>query len=106
MKLTEHQVQHVARLARLALTPDELSKYGAQLSAILDAVDALSQVDTSGVPPTSGVDTSELEARLRLGGSTPHLREDVVAGEVGAKAALANAPQVEGSSFAIPKVIE
>jgi aspartyl-tRNA(Asn)/glutamyl-tRNA(Gln) amidotransferase subunit C len=95
MKLTEQQVRHVARLARLALTPDELSKYGAQLSAILDAVDALSQVDTTGVPATSV-----------SGPSTPHLREDVVAGEVGVKAALANAPQVEGSSFAIPKVIE
>ncbi|MBL8940107.1 MAG: Asp-tRNA(Asn)/Glu-tRNA(Gln) amidotransferase subunit GatC [Archangium sp.] len=95
MKLTELQVRHVARLARLALTPDELSKYGAQLSAILDAVDALSAVDTTGGAATSVI-----------GASTPHLREDVVAGEVGAKAALANAPQVEGSSFAIPKVIE
>ncbi len=95
MRLTEQQVQHVARLARLALTPEETSKYGAQLSAILDAVDALSQVDTTGVAPTSV-----------SGASTPHLREDIVAGEVGARAALANAPQVEGSSFAIPKVIE
>lgn len=95
MKLTEQQVQHVARLARLALTPDEFSKYGAQLSAILDAVDALSQVDTTGIAPTSVI-----------GASTLHLREDVVAGEVGAQTALANAPRVEGSSFAIPKVIE
>ncbi len=95
MKLTEEQVRHVARLARLALSPDELAKYGSQLSAILDAVDSLSQVDTTGVPPTAVI-----------GAATPHLREDVVAGELGAKVALANAPQVEGSSFAIPKVIE
>jgi aspartyl-tRNA(Asn)/glutamyl-tRNA(Gln) amidotransferase subunit C len=95
MKLTEQQVRHVARLARLALTPAELSKYGAQLSAILDAVDALSSVDTTGVVATAVT-----------GAATLHLREDVVAGEVGAKAALANAPQVEGTSFAIPMVIE
>lgn len=95
MKLTEEQVRHVARLARLALSPEELTRYGAQLSAILDAVDALSQVDTTGVPPTSAV-----------GAATPHLRDDVVAGEVGTKTALANAPQVQGTSFAIPKVIE
>jgi aspartyl-tRNA(Asn)/glutamyl-tRNA(Gln) amidotransferase subunit C len=95
VKLTEEQVRHVARLARLSLSADELGRFASQLSAILDAVDVLSQVDTSGVPPTSVT-----------GAETPHLREDVVEGELGSKVALANAPQVEGSSFAIPKVIE
>lgn len=95
MKLSEEQVRHVARLARLSLSPDELSRYQQQLSAVLDAVDALAQVDTTGVPPTTAA-----------GPATPHLREDVVAGELGARAALGNAPQVEGTSFAIPKVLE
>lgn len=95
MKLTEQQVLHVAKLARLALTPDEVTKYRQQLSAILDAVDALSQVDTTNVPATSS-----------LNATTSHLRPDVVAGELGAQAALANAPQVSGTSFAIPKVLE
>jgi len=95
VKLTEEQVRHVARLARLALSADELARYGSQLSAILDAVDSLSQVDTTGVPPTSVI-----------GAAAAHLREDVVAGELGAQVALANAPQIDDSSFAIPKVIE
>ncbi|MBE2252436.1 MAG: Asp-tRNA(Asn)/Glu-tRNA(Gln) amidotransferase subunit GatC [Myxococcus sp.] len=95
MKLTEQQVRHVARLARLALSPEELVTYREQLSAVLDAVDALAQVDTTGVVPTSVV-----------GASTPHLRADVPHGEVGVKVALANAPQVDGTSFAIPRVIE
>ncbi|MBL8920008.1 MAG: Asp-tRNA(Asn)/Glu-tRNA(Gln) amidotransferase subunit GatC [Myxococcaceae bacterium] len=95
MKLTEQQVLHVAKLARLALTPGEVTTYRQQLSAILDAVDALAQVDTSNVPPTSSVNPS-----------AAHLRPDAVSGEVGTKAALANAPEVSGTSFAIPKVLE
>jgi aspartyl-tRNA(Asn)/glutamyl-tRNA(Gln) amidotransferase subunit C len=95
MKLTESQVLHVARLARLALTPDEVAGFTLQLSAILDAVDELAQVDTSSLPPT----TVSQEG-------TAHLREDVVQGEVGAQAALRNAPAVSGTSFLIPKVLE
>jgi len=53
MKLTLEQVRHVAALARLSLSPDEENKYVDQLSAILEAVDTLAQLDTSGVEPTS-----------------------------------------------------
>lgn len=95
MKLTDQQVLHVAKLARLTLSADELATYRQQLSAILEAVDQLSLVDTTGVPPTTAV-----------GAAAPHQRDDVVAGEVGPKVALANAPQVQGGHFAIPKVIE
>jgi len=95
MKLTEQQVRHVARLARLELGADEVAKYGQQLSAILDAVDALAQVDTTGVESSSMVSSG-----------SPHQRDDVVAGEVGSKTALSNAPAVQGTHFAIPKVIE
>lgn len=95
MKLGDEQVRHVAKLARLALSADEIAKYGQQLSAILDAVDALSQVDTSNVEPTS------------MGASgPPHQREDRVSGEVGTSVALKNAPAVQGAHFSIPKVIE
>jgi aspartyl-tRNA(Asn)/glutamyl-tRNA(Gln) amidotransferase subunit C len=95
MKLTEAQVLHVAKLARLALTPAEVATFTQQLSAILDAVDALGQADPAGVapvaPPAQGL---------------AQLRDDVVAGEVGAAAALRNAPQTSGSSFVLPKVLE
>lgn len=95
MKLTEQQVRHVAKLARLSLTADELAAFRQQLSQVLDAVDALAQVDTSGLGAAAdGVTT------------TPHLREDVVSGETGARVALANAPESVGTSFAIPKVLE
>jgi aspartyl-tRNA(Asn)/glutamyl-tRNA(Gln) amidotransferase subunit C len=94
MKLTDNQVLHVAKLARLALSPDEVAAFQQQLSAILDAVDELAQVDTTGV------------SVVPFGDGTPHLRDDVVQGEVGAKAALQNAPQASGTSFAIPKVLE
>lgn len=95
MKLNDEQVRHVARLARLSLSAEEVATYGQQLSAILDAVETLSTVDTTGVEPTSVV-----------GSAAPELRDDVVAGELGAERALANAPQRSGSSFAIPKVLE
>ncbi|MEW5743227.1 MAG: Asp-tRNA(Asn)/Glu-tRNA(Gln) amidotransferase subunit GatC [Myxococcota bacterium] len=95
MKLTVDQVRHVAKLARLALSPEEEARFGAQLSNILDAVDTLAQVDTTGVPATAYV--------LPM---PPHAREDRVTGHLGAEAALANAPQTVGTSFAIPKVIE
>lgn len=95
MKLTEQQVRHVAKLARLALTREELDTFGQQLSHVLDAVDALAQVDTSALGGPAGSD-----------GATPHLREDVVSGETGTKVALANAPLAVGSSFAIPRVLE
>ncbi len=95
MKLSVEQVEHVAQLARLALTDDERTALSHQLSAILDAVDELAQVDTTGVPPTSV-----------MGTLSPHERDDVVQGELGVEAALKNGPQVVGSSFAIPRVIE
>jgi aspartyl-tRNA(Asn)/glutamyl-tRNA(Gln) amidotransferase subunit C len=95
MKLTAQQVRHVAKLARLALTAEDEARLGAQLSNILDAVDTLAQVDTTGVPATAYV--------LPM---PPHARADEVTGHLGTDAALQNAPQAVGTSFAIPRVIE
>lgn len=55
MKLTKEQVQHVAKLARLGLRDDEISKFQTQLSGILDYVEMLNEVDTDGVEPTAQV---------------------------------------------------
>lgn len=60
-------VKHVAKLANLPLSPDEEKKYDTQLTAILDYVDQLQQVDTAGVEPTSQVT-----------GLTDVVREDAV----------------------------
>lgn len=55
MKLSQEQVQHIANLARLAVTPDEASRYSEQLSAILDYVEQMNRVDTTSIEPTSQV---------------------------------------------------
>ncbi len=89
------QVRHVAKLARLALTPAEELTFATQLSAILDAVEALSTVDTTNVEPTT----------FAIANAT-HARPDEVSEELPVDVALKNAPQKEGTSFAIPKVIE
>jgi aspartyl-tRNA(Asn)/glutamyl-tRNA(Gln) amidotransferase subunit C len=53
MAITRDEVLHVARLARLKLTEDEVTRFQEQLSAILEAVSKVSELDLSDVPPTS-----------------------------------------------------
>ncbi len=95
MKLTLEQVRHVAKLARLKLSPEEELKHQQQLSQVLDAFEALSKVDTSDVPPTYHVNLEHTT-----------LREDAAEAPLTVDEALANAPQRSGDSFAVPKVIE
>jgi aspartyl-tRNA(Asn)/glutamyl-tRNA(Gln) amidotransferase subunit C len=95
MKLSLEQVQHVATLARLALTPDEARLYQTQLSAILDAVEQLNELPTSDVEPTSH---ATLAASL--------LRADEVRPSLPEEKALANAPVKVGTRFAVPKILE
>jgi aspartyl-tRNA(Asn)/glutamyl-tRNA(Gln) amidotransferase subunit C len=95
MKLTTQQVRHVAMLARLALTPEEEARLLAQLSAILDAVETMSALDTSGVPPTSSVSVDG-----------PPSRSDEAVENWPTEAVLGNAPRKHGTSFAIPRVLE
>ncbi len=93
MKLTTEQVAHVAKLARLALSDEELNRFGAQLSRVLDAVDLLNEVN------------GDLPLRSGGPGGGP-ARADIPRDELTTQEALANAPQKVGTSFAIPKVIE
>ncbi len=55
MKLTKEQIEHIAKLARLELTPEEFDKYGEQLSGILGYIDQLKEVNTDDVEPTAQV---------------------------------------------------
>lgn len=96
MKLDGKQVRHVAKLARLALTPDEEAKLVTQLSLILDAVDTLAEVNTEGVPPTTFAVTDEHSLT----------RPDEARDELSVEEALRNAPKKHADSFVIPKVIE
>lgn len=95
MALTLEQVRHVASLARLALSPDEERVYSEQLSAILNAVAELEQVNTDGVEPTTSASFAQ-----------GALRADLVQPSLGVEKALANAPAKDGTSFAVPKIIE
>jgi aspartyl-tRNA(Asn)/glutamyl-tRNA(Gln) amidotransferase subunit C len=93
--ITREQVEHVARLARLALTHDELDRMQAQLSRILDAIGALRDVDTSGVGPTAQVIALENV-----------MRDDEPRPGISAEAALANAPLRDGAFVRVPTVLE
>ncbi len=93
--LTREEVIHIARLARLDLTPEEIERYREQLSAVLDYFARLAQVDTTGIPPTASV----LPPRsvLRPDQPRPGLRRDDL---------LANAPDTEDGQFKVPPVLD
>ena len=91
MAITREQVLHVARLARLALTDEEVERFQEQLSAILEAVGKVSELDLTDVEPTS----HPLDLVNVLGEDEPRpslSRED----------ALRNAPEPDGGYFAVP----
>ena len=91
MAITREQVEHVAHLARLALTEEELERLLGQLDAILDAVSKVSELDLTDVPPTSHpLDLVNV------------LAEDVARPSLPREAALANAPQAEDGAFRVP----
>lgn len=95
MKLTLEEVQHIAELARLDLTPEEEELYQQQLSAILEYAARLQQLDTTGIAPTASVLPSH--SVLRVDETRPGLTTEE---------ALGNAPQVEQNQFRVPPVLE
>jgi aspartyl-tRNA(Asn)/glutamyl-tRNA(Gln) amidotransferase subunit C len=89
--IDREQVLHVARLARLALTDEEVDRFGSQLNAILEAVSKVSELDLDDVPPTSHpLDLANVWADDEPRPSLP--LED----------ALANAPDRDGPYFRVP----
>jgi aspartyl-tRNA(Asn)/glutamyl-tRNA(Gln) amidotransferase subunit C len=95
MPLTLDEVRHIARLARLQLTPEEERRYTEQLSAILDYADRLKKVDTASVPPMAGAQISEAP-----------LRPDVERAPLDRDRALANAPAVSDGMFLVPPILD
>jgi aspartyl-tRNA(Asn)/glutamyl-tRNA(Gln) amidotransferase subunit C len=85
------QVLHVARLARLELTDDEVERMAGELAKILDHIDKISELDLEGVPPTSHV--VDVGSALRPDEPRPSLPRDV---------ALAEAPDVADDGFRVP----
>ena len=95
MKLSHEQVRHIAELAKLALTDEEVERYAVQLSAILEHAEALNRLDTAAIPPTAQV--------LALTNVT---REDVVQPSLAPHEVLANAPQREGDLFRVKPILD
>ena len=91
MAISRDEVVHVARLARLALTEEELDRFAGQLDAILEAVGKVSELDLAGVEPTlHPLELSNVWA------------EDAPRPSLAVEAALANAPEVEDDAFRVP----
>ncbi len=92
--ISAEEVRHVARLARLALDEGEVDRYAAQLSAILEHVDAVRSLDTAGVPPTAH--PLPVDNVLRPDTEVPCLDRETV---------LAQAPAVEDHRFRVPRIM-
>jgi len=95
MTLSLEEVEHIAELARLQLSPAEKERYREQLSAILDYAARLQDLDTSDIQPTSSV----LPPRSVL-------RDDEPRPGMPVEDLLCNAPQAEGRQFRVPAVLE
>jgi aspartyl-tRNA(Asn)/glutamyl-tRNA(Gln) amidotransferase subunit C len=95
MALDLKQVRHVAALARLSLSAEEEERFVSQLSAILEAVEKLKELDTTSIEPTSHA--AQLQGAMRPDEVQPSLPKEK---------SLANAPAKVGTSFAVPKILD
>jgi aspartyl-tRNA(Asn)/glutamyl-tRNA(Gln) amidotransferase subunit C len=94
MRITQNEVIHVAKLARLNLTQEELEKMTGQLDTILSYVAKLDELDTKNIlPMTHAFSVSNA------------FRDDVVQDSLPRNEALANCPQTNGECFIVPRII-
>lgn len=93
-RISRAEVAHVARLARLALTDDELEEFTEQLGAVLEHARDVEALDTAGVAPTAH--PLPLRNVLREDRLTPSLDRDEV---------LAQAPDAEAGQFKVPRIL-
>ena len=93
--LTRADVEHVAYLARLGLSEEELARLEGQLNHILDQYATLAELDTDAIPPTA--QTIELENILR---------DDVVTPSLTVDEALAGAPERVGDHIVVPAILD
>ena len=95
MHVDEATVRRIARLARIKITPEEAKGLEGELSGILDWVEQLKEVDTTGVEPMTRVVAQGLKKR----------KDEVTDGEI-ADQVVANAPMTEDHFYVVPKVVE
>jgi aspartyl-tRNA(Asn)/glutamyl-tRNA(Gln) amidotransferase subunit C len=92
--LPPEEVAKIARLARLKLSSDELTLYSRQIGQILDFMNVLREVDTTGIEPmVSAVPCENV------------FRQDVVVDSLPRKTVLANAPRTDGKFFLVPNIL-
>jgi len=95
MGITRDEVAKVARLARIAMSDDELATFGEQLSRIFDYIETLNELDTSGVEPLShALPVSNV------------FRDDEPGRSLPPEEALGNAPDRSGDSFKVPRILD
>ena len=95
MSVSNEQVRHIAKLARIAMSDEEIERLAPELNNILGWVEQLGEVNTDDVEPLATV----IDQKLRL-------REDVITDGDIRDQVLANAPEAQHGFFAVPKVIE
>ncbi len=95
MRIAAETILHIARLAQLELTPDEVERVRRDLDSILTYVEQLAELDTSNVTPTTHI----------LDLATP-LRDDEVRDVLRVDEVVRNAPEHTASSMVVPKVLE
>lgn len=95
MALDRNEVERIAALVRISLTEEEMETLGEELSDILGQFQALSELDTSGVPPTAH--PVQLESVMR---------DDEAAGSLEPEEVLSNAPRRDGDFFRVKPVLE
>ena len=91
--ISEEQVRHVANLARLGLTEEEIGRMGGELGAILDSIEKIRELDLADVPPTA----NPLNLSNVLRSDEPHP-------ELPREEALAPAPEPTDELFAVPRI--
>ena len=95
MKIDKSVVEHVAHLARLHLQPEEIELYTQQIDRILEYMDKLNSLDTTGIEPTTHA--------VPLGNV---FRQDEVNHNFAKEESIGNAPERKGSFFKVPPIIE
>jgi aspartyl-tRNA(Asn)/glutamyl-tRNA(Gln) amidotransferase subunit C len=98
MPITEADIEKIAQLAHLEITPEERRAFTPQMAEIVAYVEQLNALDTSEVEPSTGGLTRE-------GEETDSSREDVVQASLGQKLALDQAPDPASGHFRVPKVL-
>ncbi|SMC05523.1 aspartyl/glutamyl-tRNA(Asn/Gln) amidotransferase subunit C [Sulfobacillus thermosulfidooxidans DSM 9293] len=95
MSLSEEQVKHVARLARIQLKPEEVSQMTVHLGAVLEYMSQLNELNTDQVQPT-----------MHVIPMTMPLREDIVRPSLPVEEALKNAPDPRDNMFGVPRIMD